>query len=483
VKRFIFLLIFGQVLFTSFSGAATLECRTVYGEFRKSLTIAQTSTTYSYLKSTLSSLDSLRGDNGLVKDTNWVIMRNGQREQIKSLNSNTSNTNVAIDLLIQTELISRRIQPAKAKKHLNRILNTLTRAPRHRDSGLFYSWYTTGKKTQVASHDLSSIDNLHIALALWTIKETFPNSKFAVKAEEIFNSMDFSIFYDEASGLIGGNFSYQKQSGTWIRDAYNFSHSGSEARSLYSAGWALGLFRKYNQDPKFAEKAINALTFEIAKTPHGDILKLWDGSAFQLLFPKIFVGEDFYSPKMKQMYLSLGEFMISEGKARGLDVPAAHSPGVAEIVHDNPDKPRAIYNDKEGNKTLVSELNEDLKDPEMNARWDRTFAPYALFMAATANPARFIPIIESTKKFKSGDDAFHIESLGWMDGLNLTKDRENEVVPAQLAVNQGMIALSALHMLSKDGHSASSRALKKNAATNSRLLYFYLLFDQALKAH
>lgn len=461
--------------------AAGLSCRSVFSEVssRRQLNAKMTAQVQGYLGDTLQSLEYMRGANGLVKDTIG--------KSLEGLNDNTSPTNIAIDLLIQTELISQNQNhnhnSAKAQKNISRILATLQKLQRHKTSGLFFSWYGTDQNSAVTGPNVSSIDNMHLALALWTIKETFPRTVIAQKAEALLAPMDFSMFYDEASGLIGGNFSYvaEGKRGKWVRDAYHFSNLGSEARILYSAGWALGFFKKHTDQSDFVQRAFQSLQAEVTPTAQGPLLKLWDGSAFQLFFPKMFIGEEAVSPTLKKMYQASGDFMIAEGLRRHLSVPAAHSPGVNRVVKETSGQLTSLYNDKAGNKDLVSSGNHDVLNEVLEKNWDGTFTPYALFMAATSNPAKFLPLFEKMQKIRSGDDSLYLPGLGWMDGLHISGELSGQVVPAQLAVNQGMIAMSLLQMQSPDGLSASGRAIHNNPQVQERIKIFYELFDQKLK--
>ncbi|MBL7556472.1 MAG: hypothetical protein JNM24_11685 [Bdellovibrionaceae bacterium] len=94
----------------------------------------------------------------------WV--QRGKKNKI--VNGNTSGTNIAIDLLIQVELLAQQPNHKKAYSNISKVLETLTRIERHPESGLFFSWYSTNDITTVGSRNLSSIDNLHLAIALWT---------------------------------------------------------------------------------------------------------------------------------------------------------------------------------------------------------------------------------------------------------------------------------------------------------------------------
>lgn len=462
--------------------AANLDCHAYY----KDKTVSKTSHLSAksqaqvdkYLLATINSLKQMRGANHLVKDTIWIKRISNGKIISKTLNANTSPTNIAIDLLIQTELLSRQSHPTIANKNLTKLLATLGKLERHSPSGLFFSWYSTDKHSNAVNRNISSIDNMHLAIALWTIKETFPEAALGQQARALFEDMNMSMFYEEKTGLIGGNFSYSN--GKWLKDAYNFSNLGSEARILYSAGWAIGLFKSFRFESDFVEKAFNSLQFEILHSQQGTLLKLWDGSAFQLFFPKMFTSEESFSPVLKKMYSTYGNYMLAESHRRKLSVPAAHSPGVNSINVNEYQKPFAIYNDKAGNKDLVSSANKDVHDPEYSKKWDQTFTPYALFMAATMNPEKFLPIIENIKNNKFNSEALYLSEVGWLDGLNLSPELINTVVPAQLAVNQGMIALALLQMQSTDGKSASGRALYNNQKVKDRMKLFYEIFDAKL---
>lgn len=418
-----------------------------------------------YLGGTLNSLEAMRGSNGFLKDT---IQINSNAKRIKTVSPMTSPTNIALDLLIQTELGH---SDPNAIKKIRKVLDTLETSRYHKDSGLFFSRYSPNLRLSVADASVSSIDNLHLALALWTIKENYPNTDIGLKASKIFERMNFSVYYNEATGLIGGNLKYND--GKWEKELYNFDHLGSEARALYSLGYALKLFKDHKLDESFVEKSIDVLDAEIYVSSHGDILKLWDGSAFQLFFPKIFINEELYSPKLKAMFISAGEHMISEGKRRGLTTPASHSAG---RVGDQ-------YNDKAGDRNLVSIKNGDITNPEYAERWDQTFSPYALMMAATSNPNKFIPIFHSLESIQTNNNKFYFENLGFMDGLHLNEQIKDQVVPMQISVNQGMMALSLLQIKSRDQMTPSGRSLFNNKEVRARLRFFYSKLEKKISGN
>ena len=119
-----------------------------------------------YLSATLNSLEQMRGQNSLLVDTVWVENQGAGGVSVVVLNPDTSPTNIAVDLLIQAEL-------EKADK-VAAIVQTLEHLRYHQETGLYFSRYTTSdRESKVTDWSVSSIDNLHLALALWTIKEQY----------------------------------------------------------------------------------------------------------------------------------------------------------------------------------------------------------------------------------------------------------------------------------------------------------------------
>ncbi len=472
-------------IYVGFSGpawGAPQGCSTIFSRFSRPLRSTlnpQTSQLIAeYLAGTLNSLEQMRGENGLVSDTIFIQTARAGTETVQTLNPNTSPTNIAVDLLIQNELTSQPKYSTRARERIGKVLATLEQLSYHQETGLIFSRYSTDATSKVTDHSVSSIDNLHLAIALWTLQHDFSGTLVGHQARRLLERMNFSVFYDEKTGMLGGNLSYH--SGAWAREAYLLANLGSEARLLYSAGWALGLFKDIQHRRDFLSRAFAALEIEVLHTDEGDILKLWDGSAFQMYFPKMFINEELYSEKLKKMFLSYADYMVSEGRRRQLPAPAAHSAGMVAFALPNGSTPRISYKAKSGDPALVSSKNADINDPETRQHWDTTFAPNALFMAATADPEKFVPLFEDLSHLKSGNDSLYSQRLGWMDGYQVDGAHKGQVIPIQLSLNQGMIALSLLQMQSPDGLSASSRALFNSPAIKSRLLIFYEMFEKNL---
>ena len=474
IKQTFVILIFALFQFFGFSATAENSCIRVFEKSSRNVS----DSTKEYLSSTLFSLEKMRGQNGLVKDAVIIRRAPSGKVRVETLNPDTSPTNIAVDLLIQIELIQRDPKNSANFSTLNQIIETLENVPHHQQTGLFYSRYTTETRTQVTDRNVSSIDNLHLALALWTLKETLTATALSQRAEGLLKRMDFSAYYDPASGLIGGNLRYENE--VWIRESYNFANLGSEARALYILGPALGLFRKVNTDEAFFRRALSALKIEMVGAGDVAALRLWDGAAFQLFFPKIFINEELYSPRFRQMFVRAGDLMVEEGHRRGLATPAAHSPSFVFNESTSSSLSEFRYKDKTGNLVVVSTDARDQHDTTLAMEWESTFTPYALFMAATSNPSRILPLFHGIESLGSGNSKLYDRVFGWMDAYHLEGNYTNQAVPVQLALNQGMIALSLMQIGSVDGLSPSGRALWRNAEIRTTLAMFYQLLDQKL---
>jgi len=436
-----------------------------------------------YAEDTLQGLEKMRNpETGLIRDKILLspAARGGTGTTI--LNNNTSATNIGLDIVNQLGLLSHSGRAPNAAKNLGAILSSLEKMQYHRESGLFFSWYSTRRDLQVVNRDVSSVDNIHLALALWAIQEKMPNSELGRRASRLFQRMDFSSFYDAQSGLMGGNMKFDGK-GSWKLESYRFANAGSEARSIYSLSWALGLLRK-SPDPEFPKKAVKALKAEIFSWQDGKktgrILKTWDGGAFQLLLPKLLINEEKYSPELAESFSSYARYIQAEGKRQGYLVPAAHSASNYGIDGDRAFTNVPSYEGKAGSPALVSSDHVDIQEKKNRERWDLVFTPHAAVIAASANPSGMAEVLASVEKIRSGPNLMYRPGWGFMDGYHVKGRYQGQVVPVQLSLDQGMIALALEQIDSKDGLSTTGRLLRDNPVVRGKLEEFYHLFDQKL---
>ncbi len=430
---------------------------------------------------TLNSLEHMRGENGLVKDAVFLNKNSDGSVVVVPLNPRVAPTNIALDLLIQAELATASKPPLNAHKNVKKILETLSKFPYHKESGLFFREYDS-KGYLALQKDISAIDNLHLALALWTVAETFPETQDGKQARKLFNRMDFSSFTDPKKGLLHGNIAYQNKK--WKVEDYHFGNFGSEARSFYSLGYALGLFRKVNTE-NFPEETLSNLKFETAVWNDGKnerkLLKTWDGGAFQLLLPNLLIDEAEISSKLKSRFENYADYILEEQKVRQLPLPAGHSASASGIDFRSKNSPKLEYIAKAGNTFLVSKDNEDLNDKKTQSEWDSIVTPHAFILASTISPPKYETAIKDAVELKSGNNALYEPGFGWMDGYSVSGKNKNQVIPVQLALDQGMIQLSLFKREAPDNKTLSARALKNNKQVYERLKKFYDEVDKKLK--
>ncbi len=455
-----------------------LSLNNIFTKIELPLTKSENHQAKRYFLDTVASLEKMRGTNGLLMDKLWLKRgKDGISVKTQTLNANTSPTNIALDLLVQIERLKMNLSTspdqADALANIDKILTTLEEFPKHKDSSLFFSWYSQGKNAEVVNKSVSSVDNIHLALALWTLRETFQNKIIGARAGKLFSKMDFSDFYDKKTGLVHGNLI--NKDNRWIKEAYHFGDLGSESRSVYSLGDALGLFKKIGdvKDSTFSNRAINALHAEVKQTSEGPILALWDGGAFQLLLPEILAGESRRSPALASMFSNYARYTVNAGKTEGIPLPAAYS---ASNVGIDGQKffQGASYNGKAGHPELVSAEHVDVLDPVLREQWDKVVTPHALVLAATHEPSLILSSLKKAEQIgKDQDFKLYEAGWGWMDGVHVRGKNKGEVVPVQLSLDQGMIALTLARLLAPNRQSVSETALIHNPEASKRLDDFY----------
>ncbi len=364
-----------------------------------------------YLKDTLASFELMRGKTGLVKDSVWICYDEDlKRPNFMDTEQLTSPTNIGLDLILLSErLIYGTEDKAPVKATLAKLLQTLATIDYNHETGLFFRtyWPDTGKVLDI---HLSSVDNVHLAYGLWTVGAAFRDSEpeLAATARRLFDRMDFSAFYNEKTGLIGGNlrpadednakFTRGNPQGKYVRDAFDYKYFGSEARSLYALGFALQIYKKAARDDRdFDQKILGpAIAGTIAEvTSHdtrGGALKLmrtWDGGGFQALLPGVLVREELYSPVLGELHANYAKRLLDDAGAKG--VPSAHSASafgvrglrIFRTGDASFDQGLPIYNGAAGHVDMVATIHEDVNLPDMRRYWDIAYTPHPAFMAAS----------------------------------------------------------------------------------------------------
>lgn len=408
------------------SGVSLLSCKTVSqdsatkdlatpGASASTLLSAEQKSQYErYLKDTIASFELMRGKTGLVKDSVWICWdRDLKKSNFKDTEQLTSPTNIGLDLILLTErTFNGNEDKTQVKATLKKLLSTLTTIAYNKTTGLFFRtyWPDTGLPFDI---HLSSVDNLHLAFGLWTTAESFRGTDpvLAETAQKLFDRMDFSEFYNGTTGLVGGNLRPANEDmingksnrgnpqGKYIRDKFDYKYFGSEARSLYALGWALGLYKKASLniadfDNKLLGKGISGTIAEISTlstSAYGELqlLRTWDGGGFQALLPAVLVREELYSPILGKLHSNYAKRLLSDADRFG--VPAAHSASAfgvrgLRLFHSgdkNYDEGLPIYNGAAGHIDMVATIHDDVKHKEVRRFWDIAYTPHPAFMAAS----------------------------------------------------------------------------------------------------
>lgn len=413
-----------------------------------------------YLAVTYQALECLRAPTGLLKDRAFFQAANANEECSLSTpkHAETSPTNIALDLILQMDLLKNPIYQERAAENLKRVLTTLSTMPFHAASGLFFNRYDQDNPQTVAQSYVSTVDNMHLYLALWTLsQEPFHNAV----ASALVRRMNFKSLVEESTGLLFGGLEYAND--TWKPVGWTYRHMGSEARIGYFLGHVLDLFPT-EMSPK------NWIVEKIRLHENKEQLVLWDGGAFQLLLPELLVSESFYSAQFRTYFANYLDYIYFEQKRRNLLSPAAHSASQILVEGD-------AYNGFSGSRALVSRLNANLLDVGIAAHWEEIMSPHALFLAGLADWPRVLrSLVKLEQHFDLTQVPFYNQKLGWFDGVYVEGPQRGRIVPAILALDDLMIALVSVRILAEEKQLATALAISKNPKLRRKAESFFRMF-------
>lgn len=449
-----------------------------------------------YLSPTLHSMDCMRASTGLVADSAMVLpYTNGEsataiwanpplarsilgappavssnltnREPAHStcpliwVNQQTSPTNIALDLILLLE--------QQRWQDVDLLLTTIERLPYHFSTGLFFNRYDMNHSERVSDFYVSSVDNVHLVLALWVLSEiNIESHSLSQRARQLSQRFDWTELVDAKTGLVRGGLSYDGekfQPAPWY-----FSHAGSEARSIYSVGYAIGFLK--------TKIPAQNLTWEFHRdSQFGLMMRTWDGGVFQMLLPEILIRESHYSAKLKSYFENFSRYALFQ--SGGAPLPLLHSacqlgPFNQRSLQNNDcgvDQP--CYLGKSGHLELVSHHNQDRLNPSARNLWERVSTLHAIFLASVFEPLLYAQRLQEAERLTSGGTALFHSQLGWMDSYHVSGPYKNKVVPMLLSLDQGMAALAMLRTRAADHHNIVSRTLAQNPKVAHRLREIY----------
>ncbi len=385
-----------------------------------------------------------------------------------------TSTNTALDLILLCD------QKTKlAKNKISKIVQTLSRLDKYKkgNSEFFYWGYKkdSAGKYVVTNREVSSLDNFHLALALWVVSKTQHDEKLKKMAMELFQKLNLDPFVDPDSGLIRGAF---KDDGKDLNKSGNFLYSfwGSETRSIYALGPALGLI---SENPKtYFEKVSKNLVVSCTRLPSNEtMVKTWDGGTFQYLLPELLFNQSAFSKPMKKSFESLLGVSREQKEKKQLSFnPAFSACQIAEKSH------AAFASDTQkqyGGTTGFHSLMSDSNQCKHNASdVERVVSPHAVLLLAMMDANPFANDIAEMKKIIGPNGPLYIDGSGFMDGYYVKGGR---VVPDQLALDQLMSGLAIARILSTDQRSASSRELDRDPNVRALIKDFYAVMNPKIQ--
>ncbi len=422
-------------------------------------------------------LDQMRGSLGFV--SNSAILANfDSSPRVKIFDEAFGLSDIAFDLL--TQIHARFFDPSKEKAlgHLRSIITQLELLPRHTE-GLFYRWYSPlaqDLSQGILDADLSSVDNLHLALALWTVAETYKTSfieeevALAKDAWDLFSSMDFSIFFDAEQNLIGGNL--KATSNGWVLEAYRY-HLGSEARSIYFLGYALNLFKRIAEEDLLL--GVSKAHLETVESPNGPLFRVWDGGIFQYFLPSLLIGEKRYlsgfEASQKNVWRTLN---LEPALSCGLRPMSSATLFEVDLSSDHQSARSLAYLGKAGHPWLKEKGNDD-------EIYEDIFVPHAVLLAGMEDKKEVLDLLSGIKNCQDRElAAAYLEDFGFVSSVDLALPKP-KVVPGAVGIDKTIEALTLFSLLTEDKLSPSARQLALHPGVQERLARVYSIFEKRLR--
>lgn len=396
-----------------------------------------------------------------------------------------ASTNVSLDLILL-------VQQNTTESHLkiSTIVDELLSLEKYQLEGLEYFYWGYKKnsdgKMMIFNSEVSSLDNFHLAMALWLVSQKHSDFSTRLKAEGLYKKMKLDPFVDPQTGLMRLASRLDAEGNRyWL--PYLYADWGSEARSLYVIGPVLGLL---NQDATYLDRVVSKLNVECyLNEASGSIIRAWDGGTFQYLLPELLWGESQYSEPMKNTFQNLSLLAQLYKKERNLPfMPGYSASQVTEPTHSifQTNGPSTHgYGGVVGFYPLMVRSHQLEVVPE---KVERSMTPHASVMLTLADPNRYIPDLEALKNVKGRNGPLYMQGHAFMDGYHLQGPFAGAVVPVQLALDQGMIALTTEIILSAQRQSALALALRETkvaagqATLQSQIESFYSKMNPKLIA-
>jgi len=379
-------------------------------------------------------------DNLLTAENNYLIPDNYQTNREEKEDVKTSPTDIAMSL---TSIVSAHalefIDDRKAIKMIEKIITSIETLEKW--NGHLYNWYQISNMQKMYPFYISSVDSGNLAVALLTVKEFLKNlndSNLQERIEKLFNSMDFSKFYNSDQNV----FSIGYDSIEERLSIYNYNKFASESRLLSFIAIAKG---------DVPSKHWLCLDKTLTKYKNRKGLVSWSGTSFEYFMPMIFMKS--YSNTLLDESYHFAYFCQKEYiKEVNGNLPW----GISESAYAELDDG---LNYKY--KAFSTPYLKMIEDKEQRI----VLSPYASIIAIDINPKEVYKNIEKLNNLGMLDE------FGYYESYDYDKD---EKVLSYFAHHQGMILASLANYL-QDG------AIRKYFHEDVRVKSFDILLKEKVQ--
>ncbi len=406
-------------------------------------------------------------ETGLLAET-VVLEESGKAE----LDWRHPMTNIGIDLMLLSDELS---GSQKRFETMEKVLGSIERFPTYRtESGgklFFWQYVRSGQGFEANNFEVSSIDNLHLALGLYTassaLSERGPRGRMlGLRAKALFESMDFEPLLERETGLI--RFALRPALGpdgkpTSFEKTATYSEGGSETRSLAPVLYAFQ--KQLLRAPLgegYPEQVLSNQHYEFLTGQFGGkagrILKTWDGGAFQVWLPTA-LFENAYSPTMRASVRNYAQLVLANAKA---------NPGQPMVAFSACQTGLESYGGPLGHPELISSRNRDGQvAASTGGTWVAT--PHAVVIAAAQSPGSFASALKKLTEWTGKDGIPLYGQWGFKDSYTSS----GKVTPIKLSLDELFLKLALRTAADPQGASPLTRAIAKDPAADAAFRRYY----------
>lgn len=336
----------------------------------------------------------------------------------------TSPTNIGLYL---ASIIAMRdmgfMTDEKASESVDTILTSLESA--EKSHGLFYNWYDTETGNPKLLKDgegndiplfLSTVDNAWMATGLIALKNALP--EHAARAQKILMAMDFKLLYNDVEDLFYNG--YHPGTGKPTVNSH-YDVFNSEARIASYIGISIfGIpVANYNKLGQYAP-ANRELPLEV----DAELLKSWEGSAFEAFMALLVVDEAGESEALRAYHIAYANAQLEYGKE-----------------HNNGYSGFSPCLDPKGKYCVAGVPHLAMNKDVHETKGDLPVTPHALMLFLGLIPKEAIEILQ---RLRTEFPDIYTKEFGFRDSINV---KTGEIANGYLVLDQAMSFLGVCSYL------------------------------------